>query len=600
MLYLADLLITWLMRLLCIALASALVPLGSSAQVLDIRTAAPRESDRVVSTLKLRQTEFEGFRRQNLPSLSLSFGGGSGGCDEQVGRFCYWYDDTQEPPPGEGARIREARARFIVALDSAVAVFPDNEWINGALVRYLAEAKREAEGVTVAKKCVGDGWFCPALRGFALHLAGRFAESDQAWTKALAAMDPQQACEWRDLKLILDDALLRDYRGVRCEARVAQEARVWWLARPMMSSEGNDARTEYLSRVFYAHMLNEAPSVYQEGFDSDERELLLRYGWPRDWTTASGYLPGRGSQVVITGHEPTPAPPMLPLAATVKNPAFSDSLQWRGKGLPGVRARYSPAGARRLLALQHQSAVFRRGDTALVAMSYNVAADTALATAARVGDRGPSGGLRAALVLTRGVEGDATIARVETPGVTGVVTAMMPWGPMLMSAEVGDPSRSTLARARYGLRLTDTPTSRVSISDLLLFNPYDGVPRSLEDALPHMRSSQILGDETSIGIYWETYNTNPTGEGIQVSITVAPEESNGGWLRRGLTKLRLARESEPVSVGLTDVSARGRGFTPRAVVVDLATLKKGRYLMQLEITAEGAIPVRTERVITVR
>jgi hypothetical protein len=36
------------------------------------------------------------------------------------------------------------------------------------------------------------------------------------------------------------------------------------------------------------------------------------------------------------------------------------------------------------------------------------------------------------------------------------------------------------------------------------------------------------------------------------------------------------------------------------VVVDLATLKPGRYLMQLEIAAQGTIPVRAERVLTVR
>jgi hypothetical protein len=51
---------------------------------------------------------------------------------------------------------------------------------------------------------------------------------------------------------------------------------------------------------------------------------------------------------------------------------------------------------------------------------------------------------------------------------------------------------------------------------------------------------------------------------------------------------------------MSDVSSRGLGYTPRAVVVDLATLKPGRYLMQLEITADGTIPVRTERELTVR
>ena len=78
------------------------------------------------------------------------------------------------------------------------------------------------------------------------------------------------------MKLVLDDQLLRDYREADCTSRLAQENRVWWLARPMLSSPGNDARAEYLSRRLYAVLLEEAPSVHELGFDADERELLLR------------------------------------------------------------------------------------------------------------------------------------------------------------------------------------------------------------------------------------------------------------------------------------------------------------------------------------
>ena len=171
---------------------------------------------------------------------------------------------------------------------------------------------------------------------------------------------------------------------------------------------------------------------------------------------------------------------------------------------------------------------------------------------------------------------------------------------MLMSAEVAARSRSTLARARYGMTASDSPGSRVSISDLLVFEPYNGMPNTLEEATAHARPSLTLPPNSKVGIYWETYNTNPNGEGIQVAITVAPEQADGSWMRRGLTALRLSREAQPVTVGITDVSARGREYTPRAVVVDLATLKVGRYLMQLEITADGTLPVHAERVLTVR
>lgn len=570
------------------------LPTTGGAQVMQVRPVTPEAAAPLVSVLRDKQARFEAIRRSNLPRLNLR-GGGAGRCDEQVGRFCYWYDERDPEAPEEPAAIAEARNTLVAMLDSAYAEFPDDRWTSGQLVRYMTESGRMADAVRAAERCEVGGWWCHALRGFALHEAGRFASADTAWDRALALMNERQRCDWRDLKLMLDFQLLRDYREADCTRREAFEQRIWWLAQPMMSLQGNDARSEFLSRRLYTVFVEDAPSVYAMGFDDDERELLLRYGWPRAWSQHEVYVSGRGSQRVITGHEPSPAPPMLPVAATVRNPALSDSLGWRGRGLPGVRARYAPVVARRLLPLLHQSAIFRRGDSAMVVMAYDARGDRALAAAAT------SGELSAALVLTKGEEADATIVRLPTPGVRGTITARTSWGPMLMSAEVSARSARTLARARYGMRASDSPGSRVSISDLLLFEPYDGMPRTLDDVLPYASPSQEVREGSKVGIYWETYNTNPGGEGIQVGITVAPEEQgSGGWLQRGLTALKLVREAQPVSVGLSDVSARGLGYTPRAVVVDLATLKPGRYLMQLEITAEGTIPVRGERVLMVR
>lgn len=568
-----------------------LAPLALPAQVIDIRSVAAPPPD-MLSLLRLRQQEFEGYRREHLPVADLGRGP-SGKCDETIGRFCYWYDESSADVPAEPADITRERTRFIAALDSGFRAFPGDRWTSGTLVRYLVEAGRTAEAVEVATKCDVRGWWCPAVRGFALHAHQRYAASDSAWTQALRAMDPREACEFRDLKLILDDGLLRSYRNASCEERERQERRIWWLARPTLSTSGNDARTEYLSRRLYQKFLEDAPSIHSMGFDSDEREMMLRYGWSRAWSRSKGFMPGTRTPV-ITGYEPTPAPPMLPMAETITNPALSDSIGWRGKGLPGVRARYSPDHARLLRNLKHQSAIFRRGDSALVVMAYDVTDDKTLAPLAGT-DK-----LSAALALTRGEEGDASVVRRPNSPARGTLTAMSPWAPMLMSAEVVGAGTSTLSRARYGMRASEFPTSRVAISDLLLFDPYEGMPRRLEDVLPHVSASQVVAEGAKVGIYWETYNTDPTGEGIQVGITVTPEEKDGSWLRRGLTALKLARESQPVSVGITDQSARGRGFTPRAVVVDLATLKPGRYLMQLEVTATGTAPVRAERVITIR
>ena len=229
----------------------------------------------------------------------------------------------------------------------------------------------------------------------------------------------------------------------------------------------------------------------------------------------------------------------------------------------------------------------------MVMVAWSVAKDEPLAAAADARE------LSAALVLTRGDEHDVAIVRSDKPGRTGQLMARSAWGSMLMSVEVAAAKRQTLARARYGVRRSDAPQSRIQLSDIVLYEPYDGMPTSAEDVLPHMRTSDRIPVGSRVGVFWEAYNTNPTGEGLEVNITVAPENSSGGWLSRGLRALRRVREAQPVSVGLRDVSARGSPVTARAVEVDLSTLTPGRYLLQLELNAGVGNEVRVERTITV-
>ena len=561
------------------------------AQVLEVRPATPPPATASIELLRTAQEGFETFRRRNAPAFAVRTGPNR--CDEHVGRFCYWYEEDSPEPPGESERITEARNRLIAQMDSTGRQFPNDRWVSGQRVRYLTDAGRYADAVQAAQSCTSREWWCSALQGFAYHVAGRFEEADSSYERALRLMTPAERCNWRDMKLLLDDYRLKWYREQNCTGRLPVEEQVWWLSRPMLSGRGNDARTEYYSRLMMARFVEDAPSAYAMGFDFDERELTLRYGWPIAWTRQpnSGIL-GGPTEPGLVGHERTPAHPFIPTRGVLENPASSDSAGWRSKGIPPVRARYSPVYAKRLLPLEHQSALFRRGDSALVLAAWSVASDNALSSAVDAGE------LTAAMVLTRGDEKDAVVVRSESPQRTGAFMARSVWGSMLMSVEVLSARRQTLARARYGVRRSDEPQSRIQVSDIVLFEPYEGTPRSAEDVLEHMRTSERVAVGSRVGIFWEAYNTDPTGEGIEVNITVAPESRSGGWLSRGLRALRRVKEAQPVTVGLRDVSARGSAVTARAVEVDLATLTPGRYLLQLELTA-GSNVVRVERPITV-
>ena len=552
------------------------------------RAAAPLTDPNAMATAaRAAQVQFEQFRRSNLPESRSSRGGGS--CDEQVGRFCYWYDEKEPPPPREPDRIREARGRLIGMLDSAAAANPANLWVASQRVRYLAEDGRLKDAVAAALACKADGWRCGTLVGFAYHESGDYVRADSAYQAALRGMSAKERCDWEDISLLIDTELLPRYRAQQCgdPARLAFERRVWWLARPLFSTAANDARTEHYARLTMVQMITEAPSAHEGGFDEDERELLLRYSWPRAWSRSGGGFGSRGSSTV--GHEPTPAYPYLPNAFVYDNPENTDSLRWTTR--PGVvHARYAPAYAMPLLRLEHQSALFRRGDSSLVLLAYDLRSDSVLARASDV---------RAALVLTRGEERDATIVPLPNKS-RGVILAHSVWAPLLMSAEVTSPSVGRSARARYGIRPPYAVGVRVSLSDLLLFEPYGSLPSTLTEVIPHAMPTLRVRADRKVGFYWEAYGTNPTGELMNINVTVAPEVVDEPTKAQRLKRaLRVWKEAKPVSVQVQDVSARGQTTSPRSVEVDISTLPPGPYLVELEIEVAKQYRVRAERRIVV-
>ena len=86
---------------------------------------------------------------------------------------------------------------------------------------------------------------------------------------------------------------------------------------------------------------------------------------------------------------------------------------------------------------------------------------------------------------------------------------------------------------------------------------------------------------------------------MQITLTVVPETEQTGFFARSARALRLARESQPVSVGAEDLSVRGSRTSPRALQLDISTLKPGEYLVQLEIEVAGQYVIRADRRIVV-
>jgi hypothetical protein len=523
------------------------------------------------------QQTFETFRRLHLPYANV---GRPSNCDETVGRFCYWYTEKQSIP-AEPKTITDARDRFLATLDSLEKAQPGDRWITGQRVRYLDEAGRHQAALDAARSCRVGGWWCDILVGFALHEMGQYAEAGKTYEEAIGKMLPHDQCAWRDVSLLIDDDARQQYRRSVCgdPQHRAFEDRVWSLGRTMYSMPGNDTRTEWYARMTMAQLLQDAPSQYQFGFDDDERELLLRFGWERSWAN---------SRDGITGSEAIPAYRMIPAGFVINEPSLSDSANWRLQ-LPPVIARYAPPYATVLKPLEHQKAVFHRGDSAIVVLAYDSRTMTELAGSP----------ITAAVVVSPGTSPVqyATI-RTDAPEV-GMLMVKAPWGPLLMSAEVAAPAHNALARARYGVRPPFSVGTRVTLSDLLFYKPYGTFPQSVEEAAPHAVPTERLRADQKLGVYWESYGTDPAGEKMGISLTVVKEVEEAGFLRRQAKALNLVREATPVSVAAQDISARGSDVSARAIELDISTLKKGSYIVQLEITVSGQYTVRADHRIEI-
>lgn len=548
--------------------------------LLGLAAAQQSDSQQILRFARDAQADFEWIRRRHLPTR-LGYGGTP--CDERIGRFCFWHPSDRTdppPPPEEPRRIRGARDRLVQQLDSVAALLRGDEWIAGQLVRYLVESGRSTEAVAAARECRAAAWWCQALAGFALHTAGDFAGADSVYGAALGDMPREERCRWTDLTLLLEGELSRRYRRLGCEERRALEGRLWWLAQPLYSLPGNDRRTEHLARATLARIAEHARTPYAVSWGDDLREITLRYGWPTNWTQG----PDGGSaapDVVVSGHEPSPSFHFLADARAFDDPAGAASTAWT-LDARRPRERYGPAYVRSVAPLEHQVALFRRGDSCLAVAAYDVSRDTLFGR----------GSPDATLLLARDDRAAPVIERRPGAGSSDVILAQSECEPQLLSLEVVALDRRHAARARHGVQPPPAPpvtADGVTISDILLFDPPDSLPTELAAVLAHVRGSVTARPDARLGLFWEVYGLNPAGETVITAVDVVPVRA--GWLRRATQSLGLAKRPAAVRLEWSEVP-RPRGLVAgRALALELSGLSPGQYRVAVRAATERSAAV---------
>jgi hypothetical protein len=542
----------------------------------------PTDSLAVLKSARRAREAFEATRRASLPERP---GGWSGVCGQRIGRMCYWYEGGEDSAPEEPPRIREARARLLAALDGAAAALPGDEWIAGQRVRYLLEDGQPRAAAQVVAQCRAVVWWCEALGGLVRHVERDFAGADSLFAAALADMPDDERCRWNDISSLLEGELAGRYRHLDCAGRAALAARWWWLAQPLYSLPGNDRRTEHFARRAMVRIEQDRRTPFGIFWDDDLRDVLLRYGWPTFWTRDPPTSPLIQSEPHITGHDASPAFHFAPGARALDEPGNAKPEDW-SPDVQQARERYAPAYAKAFTYLNHQRALFRRGDSCLVVAAYDLSSDTLFARQAVTG----------ALALAAD-ERTLTLSR-DSGVVSGAraLTATAPCGPLVMSLEAVAPGERHVARARYGVTPLGRSPYHAAISDLLLFDPPDSLPATLDAVVPHAYGSAQIPAGRKLGVFWELYGVDPASGAAAVSLTMARQGT--GWLRRAVESLGLAGPRRDVRLEWQEVPETA-SIAPRTLAIDLAGLAPGRYLLEVAVTPAGAETVTAQREILI-
>jgi hypothetical protein len=206
--------------------------------------------------------------------------------------------------------------------------------------------------------------------------------------------------------------------------------------------------------------------------------------------------------------------------------------------------------------------------------------------------------VEAALVVASGPDRPLRVARKAGPVHTGSIDLTVPRSPAVVSVEFVAREASLAARARYGLPLTGEAGSRPALSDLLLIEPTEPLPTSLEAAVQRARGTTRVASGSRLGVFWEIYP--PGGGPYDFRLSVRLRDDRGGfWSGLGAALGLSDRGPGAVALEWVEPVPAQAAIHPRALVLQLPDLPAGAYMLELELVLPDSRRARTERPIVV-
>jgi hypothetical protein len=512
-----------------------------AALLLVLSTAAPQTApppDTVRLAAREAQRAAVRYERILLTTSPRRFGSLYGDrCDEQIGRFCFWFSTPgtpRRPIDPEAPEVAAVRDDAIHTYRRWFALAPHDGTAVGALVRYLIESDRAAEAVAAARSHVWAAGESPEsllFLGLALHYAQDFLGAEDAFDRARVSFSERERRKLDDIGVLLESADYSRYRRLPDEERVHYEAMFWAFSDPWLMEPGNERRSAHYARHAWNRILARAPRV--EGrmrWGSDHDEILLRYGLPtgrqRIYATMSSverrmslvewFDPRRVALTpgdLLTGGIPYTPP------AGVRPEIERDT----------VRSHYAPLGLRRTRGLVVQPSVFPGPDGGAVRVDALLAPDS---TDPKV-PLHPRGILVLLDTLGREIDRAPVTPRLR-PDSSTVLSAerKVPPGTYVYRIEIRDDSTGLAGLAQY--RIDVAATTGLTLSDLLVAAPGSGQPpESRADSTLEAIPGLVLPPGAEVAVYAEVSGLSMGESGASFGVQWWLERADDdGLLRR--------------------------------------------------------------------
>ena len=529
-------------------------------------------------------------------------------------------------PPKAREKIRQRRARVIQLLDSAAMIAPRDEWVLGQRVRMNVDQERHVRALSIAAtECHASPATCAMLEGYVLYSAGNQRDAAVTFDYAVSVMDGGERCRFLDVAAFVPWGQRDRYEALSCEQRGEPVEGFWWLADPLFADPGNERLAVHL----YRHMLValKAALPADEHFDYRLRyggaavaEMLLRYGWPNvsyyhrgedeahyRWLGWRDGAANASREYFMPRYHTVPSWDVAAdLAGLGANEFLHISPPWDSTRMDADRGwwpieHFERRGA--LRTLDHQSTAFRRERGGLIAVATDprtrAIADAWLPdyTASLVAMRGPRDTARVSSRTATIGPGGGVVMTIETvPG----------W--QVLSGEIWNAEDAATPAARTRFPATIAPgldalrPGEVALSDPALFSyaPDDSLPRTSAAAIERMLPTTWLGNPERIGVYFEIYGLSPAATADLTLTIVALDQP--GLLRRIGARFGIAesgggalavrwRGNHPGTASSLESSGDAM-FHTRAIVLNMALLRSGRYALEIGMDRGGdATPV---------